>query len=115
MHELSIAMNIVEIAEQASERNGGVRIAAVRLRLGLLSGVVKEALLFSYGVACEDTPLAGSRLIVEEVPGEVYCPACNARRLIRSSEWYCCSQCGSAAEEIVQGKEVEIVSLEVEE
>ena len=48
MHELSIAMSIVEMAEEESERRGGGHIQAVHLRLGLLSGVVKEALLSSY-------------------------------------------------------------------
>jgi hydrogenase nickel incorporation protein HypA/HybF len=115
MHELSIATSIVELAEEESERRGGLRITAVHLRLGLLAGVVKHALLSSYGIACENTPLAGSQLVVEEVPGIVYCPACDARRPVRSSEWFCCSECGALASEIVQGKEVEVVSLEVEE
>jgi hydrogenase nickel incorporation protein HypA/HybF len=115
MHEISIAMSIIELAEEESRRHGGLRIAAVHLRLGLLSGVVKDALLFSYGIACADTPLAGSRLVVEEVPGVIYCPACNGRRPVCSSEWYRCSECGSLASEIVQGKELEVVSLEVEQ
>ena len=115
MHELSIAMSIVELAEEESERRGGLQITAVHLRLGLLAGVVKDALLSSYEMACVDTPLAGSQLIVEEVPGVVYCPACAGRRPVHSSKWFCCSECGALASEIVQGKELEIVSLEVEE
>ena len=59
MHELSIAMGIVEAATDEAQRRG-VRVSAVHLRLGALSGVVKDALLFSYEVACQDTPLAGS-------------------------------------------------------
>jgi hydrogenase nickel incorporation protein HypA/HybF len=114
MHELSIAMSIVEMAEEESERRGGLHIIAVHLRLGLLAGVVKDALVSSYGLACEQTPLEGSKLVVEEVPGVVYCPACQARRPVRSSEWFYCSECGSLASEIVQGKELEVVSLEVE-
>jgi hydrogenase nickel incorporation protein HypA/HybF len=115
MHELSIAMNIVEMAEEESQRRGGLHITAVHLRLGLLAGVVKDALLSSYEMACEDTSLKGSQLVVEEVPGVVYCPACDAQRHVRSSEWFCCSECGAIASEIVQGKELEVVSLEVEE
>jgi hydrogenase nickel incorporation protein HypA/HybF len=115
MHELSIAMNIVELAEEESQRRGGLRITAVHLRLGLLAGVVKDALLSSYEMACEDTPLKGSQLVVEEVPGFVYCPVCEAQRPVRSPEWFCCSECGSVASEIVQGKELEVVSLEVEQ
>ncbi|MFZ3215987.1 MAG: hydrogenase maturation nickel metallochaperone HypA [Candidatus Acidiferrales bacterium] len=107
-------MSIVEMAEEESRRRGGLHVTAVHLRLGLLAGVVKDALLSSYEMACADSPLQGSQLIVEEVPGAVYCPACNARRPVLSSEWFCCSACGSLASEIVQGKELELVSLEVE-
>jgi hydrogenase nickel incorporation protein HypA/HybF len=114
MHELSIAMSIVELAGEESERRGGLHITAVHLRLGALAGVVKDALLSSYEMACAETSLAGSRLIVEEVPGVVYCPACDARRAVRPPEWFCCPECGAVASEIVQGKELEVVSLEVE-
>jgi hydrogenase nickel incorporation protein HypA/HybF len=113
MHELSIAMSIVEMAEEESERRGGLEITAVHLRLGVLAGVVKDALLSSYEMACEDTPLAGSKLIIDEVPGVVYCPKCEARRAVRPPEWFCCSECGAIASEIVEGKELEVVSLEV--
>jgi len=47
MHELSIAMSIVELAEEEAERRG-VRIDVVHLKLGALSVVVKEALLSCY-------------------------------------------------------------------
>jgi hydrogenase nickel incorporation protein HypA/HybF len=114
MHELSIAMSIVELAEEESDRRGGLHITAVHLRLGALAGVMKDALLSSYEMACAETLLAGSQLIVEEVPGVVYCPACDARRAVRPPEWFCCPDCGAVASEIVQGRELEVVSLEVE-
>jgi hydrogenase nickel incorporation protein HypA/HybF len=80
MHELSIAMGIVEMAEEEAERRGGLHIVAVHLRLGQLSGVVKDALLASYQMASEDTVLKGSRLVVQEVPVVLYCPQCDAQR-----------------------------------
>ena len=58
MHELSIAMSIVEMAEEEAEQRGGVQVSAVHLKLGALSGVVKEALLSSYEMACEGTVVA---------------------------------------------------------
>ena len=79
MHELSIAMSIVEMAQEEGERRG-VQVNAVHLKLGALSGVVKEALLSSYEMACADTPLQGSRLIFEEVPVVVFCPTCQTQR-----------------------------------
>lgn len=93
MHELSIAMSIVELAEEEAQRCGG-QVVAVHLKLGALSGVVKEALLSSYEMACEGTPLRGSKLVVEEVPVVVFCPNCQAQRGLSSVQWFCCSVCG---------------------
>ena len=47
MHEVSIAMSIIELAQEESERRG-VQVSAVHLKLGALSGVVKEALLGAF-------------------------------------------------------------------
>ncbi len=115
MHELSIAMSIVELAQKESERRGGALITAVHLKLGALSGVVKEALLSSYEMACQDTPLQGSQLVVEEVPVVVFCPNCQANRPLHSIQMFCCAECGTPTSEIVQGKELEVVALEIEE
>lgn len=114
MHELSIAMGIVDAAlEEAQKRQ--VRVSAVHLRLGALSGVVKDALLFSYEVVCQDTPLERSRLIIEDVPVVVFCPQCNEKRTLPSVQMFACPECGAATGNVVQGKELEIFALEVED
>ncbi|HEX6821197.1 MAG TPA: hydrogenase maturation nickel metallochaperone HypA [Candidatus Sulfotelmatobacter sp.] len=114
MHELSIAMGIVDAAmDEARQR--GVHVNAVHLRLGALSGVVKDALLFSYEAACQDTPLAGSRLIVEDVPVVVFCPRCDDTRVLGSVQSFLCPECNTPTMDIRKGKELEIFALEVEE
>ena len=115
MHELSIAMSIVEMAQEEGEQRGGAQIAAVHLKLGALSGVVKEALLSCYEMACEDTPLSGSRLIIEEIPVVVFCPKCQAPRALSSLQLFCCAECGTPTSEIVQGREIEVTALEMQE
>jgi hydrogenase nickel incorporation protein HypA/HybF len=115
MHELSIAMSIVELAQEEADRRGGLHIKAVHLRLGLLSGVVKDALLSSYEMACEDTPLEGSLLVVEEVPVLVFCQQCDAQRPVHSTRMFCCSDCGTPTGQVVQGRELTVVGLEVAE
>ena len=115
MHELSIAMSIVELAREESDRRGGVLVIAVHLKLGQLAGVVKDALLASYEMACERTPLEGSRLIIEEVPILVFCPHCNTERPVHSLQSFCCVVCGILSGEVVQGKELLVTGLEVEE
>jgi hydrogenase nickel incorporation protein HypA/HybF len=114
MHELSIAMSIVELAEEEAERRGA-HVSAVHLKLGALSGVVKEALLSCYEMACEDTILTGSRLVIEEIPVVIFCPSCRIRRPLSSMQLFCCSECGTPASEVVQGKELEVVALEIQE
>jgi hydrogenase nickel incorporation protein HypA/HybF len=113
MHELSIAMSIVEMAEEeAQQRN--VRVSAVYLKLGMLSGVVKEALLSSYGMACDGTVLEGSRLVIEEVPVEVFCATCNLNRKLTSMQWFICPECGATTPTVVHGKELEVTALEIQ-
>src|SRR5579864_137705 len=114
MHELSIAMGIVDAAMDEAQRRG-VQVSAVHLRLGALSGVVKDALLFSYEVACQDTPLAGSKLIVEDVPVVVFCPICKEERTLTSVQSFACPECNTPTMDIRQGKELEVFALEVEE
>ena len=114
MHELSIAMSIVELAEEEAERRG-VQIDAVHLKLGALSGVVKGALLSCFEMACENTRLQGSRLVVEEVPVVIFCPSCRVQRPISSVQSFRCPECGTPCSEIVQGKELEVVALEIQE
>ena len=114
MHELSIAMGIVEAATEEAQRRS-VQVSAVHLRLGALSGVVKDALLFSYEVACEDTPLAGSKLIVEDVPVVIVCPKCKENKALTSLQSFTCPDCGTPTMNIVRGKELEVFALEVED
>ncbi|HSY81641.1 MAG TPA: hydrogenase maturation nickel metallochaperone HypA [Gemmatimonadaceae bacterium] len=68
MHELAIAVSLVEIATEEGGRLGG-RVCAVHVKIGQLAGVVKDALAFSYDIAAQDTPMAGSKLVIEEADG----------------------------------------------
>jgi hydrogenase nickel incorporation protein HypA/HybF len=115
MHELSIAMSMIEMAAGESASRGGVQVSAIHLKLGPLSGVVKEALLFSYEVACEGTVLEGSRLVIEEVPVVVFCSTCQAERAIISIQRFCCAVCHAPTSEVVRGRELEVVALEIEQ
>jgi hydrogenase nickel incorporation protein HypA/HybF len=114
MHELSIAMSIVDAAVEEAQRRG-VQVSAVHLRLGALSGVVKDALLFSFEVACQDTPLEGSQLIVEDLPVIVFCAHCKGTRTLESVQMFQCPECGTPTMDVRQGKELEVFALEVKE
>jgi len=114
MHELSIAVSIIELAEQEARRRGGVRVNAVHLKLGPLSGVVKEALHFSYAVSCEGTMLEGSELVIEEGLAVIYCNRCEAERSLSSIQAFFCPVCGAATPKVLRGQELELVAMEIE-
>jgi hydrogenase nickel incorporation protein HypA/HybF len=112
MHELSIALNIVDGVLEEAERRGGLTVEAVHLRLGRLSGVDKDALLFAFQVVRDGTPLASSRLEIEDVKAVVFCAGCAQEREAAPSSGLLCPRCGTPAS-IVRGDELEIAALEV--
>jgi len=112
MHELSIAMSLVEIAceKQASL---GSRVDAVYVRIGPFAGVVKDALSFCFDMAAQGTAIEGARLEIEDVVPTVYCPRCAGERELASVQHLRCPVCGEPTPEIVAGRELELRALEV--
>jgi hydrogenase nickel incorporation protein HypA/HybF len=114
MHELSIAMSIIEMAEEEAEQRD-VRVIAVHLKLGRLAGIVKAALLSAYELACEGTVLEGSRLIIEDVPILVHCPKCDASRPLASMQRFVCPECETPVSEVLQGRDLQVTALEIQQ
>ncbi len=112
MHELSIALSILDLVAEEAERLDG-RVAAVHLRLGPLSGVVREALVSAYDLAREGTPFAEAELVVEVVPIVLYCPVCTVEVTPPSIQELRCPACGTLTPEVIQGRELEVVALEI--
>ncbi|HTU83638.1 MAG TPA: hydrogenase maturation nickel metallochaperone HypA [Candidatus Acidoferrales bacterium] len=115
LHELSIAMSLLDEVGQAAARQGATRVLKVRLRVGELSSVVNDALQFAWELASAPTVAAGSVLEIERVAVRVYCPACRGMREPRSANFLVCSACGTPAPEIVNGRELLLVAMEVED
>lgn len=114
MHELSIAVSMVDMAVEESQRQGGTKVNAIHLKLGKLSGVVKDALLFSYDVVCEGTLLEGSRLIIKEIPIIVFCPKCETETPPVAINNLCCPKCETPTPQVISGREMEVTALEIE-
>ncbi|MFI1970703.1 hydrogenase maturation nickel metallochaperone HypA [Streptomyces cinnamoneus] len=115
MHELSIAAAIVERAAETAGRHGAARVAAVRVRVGELAGVVPDALRFSFEVAREGTVLETARLLIEEVPGRARCAHCAEHFAVGMPPLLWCPRCDRPAEDLTGGRELEITGIELEE
>jgi hydrogenase nickel incorporation protein HypA/HybF len=112
MHELSIALSMIEQIEQETAKHGGGKVEAVYVRVGVLSGVDTQALRFAYDLACEGSGLAGSRLEIEDIPLLVYCPQCSSTHEPRPQN-IACPRCITPEQEILHGRELEVRAFEI--
>jgi hydrogenase nickel incorporation protein HypA/HybF len=110
VHEMSIAHDLVSLIESQVNH---VRVVAVRVRVGELSGVVPEALRAAFGPASAGTCADGARLDLEPVPISVWCDACNAEQHLPGPGRLCCPRCGGRTPRVLAGRELELHSLEI--
>ncbi len=113
MHELSIAQNIVEMIQQHIPNQEWERVLAVRLKIGVLAGVVPESLEFSFQVITAELPLRHTQLEIESVPFRVYCNACSATTE-NEIGFALCKECGSTDIKIISGLELLVSEIEVQ-
>jgi hydrogenase nickel incorporation protein HypA/HybF len=113
LHEITVALSLLESIESTAAEQGIERVNAVHVRVGALSGIVRDALLFSWDVATARTIAEGSQLLVEEVPLVVFCERCEAERAPHSGTGLLCPACGTPSPHILRGREMQLVSMEV--
>ena len=114
MHELSIVQSIVESVTERLSAYPGAKVRSVRLRIGVLQSVIQDSLLFCYGIATDETPLAGSRLEVESVPITIWCADCGQLAELDGVQSFRCPRCGEPSMDIRKGRELEIDSIEID-
>ena len=114
MHEIGIMQSALDIAEQQALAAGAKSIHEVRLRIGQMTGVVPEALEHAFAVLKDGTMAQEARLVVDYVPAICWCSEC--QREFESQGLFClCPQCKTPSSDVRRGRELEIVSLEVDD
>jgi hydrogenase nickel incorporation protein HypA/HybF len=115
MHELSIVSSIVDTVTEKLEAYPGARVKEVHLRIGALAAVVEDSLQFCYGIATDDTPLQGSKLVVKILPVMMRCEGCAQDVEIATLQSFRCPRCDEPVSDLRQGRELEIESIEIDE
>ncbi len=114
MHELSLMESALRIATEHAGASGATRILSLTLRVGALSGVVPEALEFAFDVLREGTAADGATLHIQQEPIRARCP-CSPEELFETSGPVClCPRCSEPTADIISGREMDLVSMEVE-
>jgi hydrogenase nickel incorporation protein HypA/HybF len=111
MHELSISSAVVDtVVEHAAGRH----VTAVTMTVGAFRQVVPESLEFYFEIVSRGTVCEGARLEQVFVSLRLGCSSCG-------EEWepeipaFRCPRCGGSEVELLQGDELEVESIEVEE
>jgi hydrogenase nickel incorporation protein HypA/HybF len=104
--------SVLSQALEETRKAGAGRVHEIRLRIGVLSGVVPEALQFAFEALAEGTPAENGMLTIEPVPARFWCDPCN--REFEAAGWFAeCPDCGNASSTLRAGRELELASLEV--
>ena len=78
MHEASLALSLVELAQETLGRHGLKRALALHVEMGALAALDADALALAFASAKLGTSCAEAKLHLTEVPACTTCPDCEA-------------------------------------
>lgn len=108
-------MRIVEALDQELAGEGAdLIVSTVAIQVGALTGLVPEALQFSWDFATEGSVLQGSKLDIQVVDAAGYCPQCQEERTITNLQSMRCPVCRAPIGQISGGNELEILTVEIQ-
>jgi len=110
---MSLMASMLEIIEDHAAREGFRRVLRVDLEIGRLSGVEPEAMRFAFDAGTRDSVAEGAELVIQETPCLARCPACALESPLEAF-YDPCPACGGYPMEILSGRVMRIVNLEVE-
>lgn len=103
---------VQRLAEQELRRHGASRLHRLQLRIGSLAGVDADALQFAFDVVMARRCSQGATLELEVVATVCFCSHCRQDFAPRDVI-HACPNCGVLSAQVVQGRELELVALEV--
>lgn len=113
MHELSIALALVEQMEKVAREQKARAVPRVTVVVGTLSGVDAEALRGAFPLAAEGSIAEGAELVITPVPASVRCRRCG-RVTTPDVPFLRCAGCGGCEVDVVSGRELHIHAMDVE-
>ncbi len=112
MHELSLAVEILELVDRAAKDSAFLKVHALRLEVGQLSGVETAALRFALESLAPGSRIEGARIVIEEPKGMAWCAPCG-KTVPLSIRGEPCPRCGGHDLQITGGQGFRVIDLEV--
>ena len=116
MHELQIATNIISIVEEEIRKAGKTEnVKYVYFIAGRMRAIIPETLQFSFDVQKKKhKQLENSKLLIKEIDIVIKCRDCENQQTINEPAFYC-DKCNSTNIEIINGNELYVDSIELNE
>lgn len=112
MHELSLVLSIIDIAEAQVKKAHARQVDAIELEVGSLAGIEMDALDFSWDVAVKNTVLAKAERKIDHVQAVARCSNCECEYLVHEP-FEPCPACNELLVEYLKGKELRVKALVV--
>ena len=113
MHELSLADEVLRIAEHEANKNNAGHVSEITIEAGTFCGVEIDIFRSALEMISEGTVLSGASFNIERIKGKGYCQSCN-REFEMDNRVDTCPACNSFPSEIRNGYEFRVVSLIVD-
>lgn len=113
MHEFSIAMNIVEIAEGEAKKANSSAVNQLILDVGTMSGIEFLALETALEMAVKNSMLQNAEIVVNRIQAKAKCSDCEEEFDIENA-FDSCPKCGGLFHQTLCGKELKVKSLVVD-
>lgn len=112
MHEMSIALNIVDLASDYAKREAASVIERIDIDVGTLSGVLVDSLSFCFDAASKNTLAENAKLVINTIPAKGQCKECDNQFTVQ--QWPSpCPDCGSYFIAVSSGKELKVKSITI--
>lgn len=112
MHELSIVMSIIDLANKEVVKAQAEKVDSIELEIGTLSGVEMEALDFAWEIAVKNTVMENAERKIHRTKAKARCADCG--HIFFSKSLYDeCPKCGQYFNEILSGRELRVKTLTV--
>ncbi len=113
MHEFSLAIEVIDLAQREAEKNMAGSIQEITIEVGDLSGVEADAFESALDLLVKESILEKATINILRTPGIGKCNACN-HEFEMKFRMATCPKCQCFPSEISGGEEFRVVSLVVE-
>ncbi len=112
MHEYSIVQALLKQCEEHAIKHGATKIVKVVVKIGVLSGVEPELLKSAFDAFKEQTLCEEADLIINIQSLVIYCQECKSEKILKDLVLIC-PKCGSLSNDIIDGEDMYLMSLEM--